>query len=100
MGLAIFGLGLGQACERLTHALVQFSRVAQWRFLTAPSVCHGPNCPPPPRWAEQRMGRIIRGLDCHSECLYPLLRGQTEQFGGGQTVQPLWGRIVTICKRL
>jgi hypothetical protein len=37
---------------------VMFSRVAQRHFLTAPSVCHGPNCPPPPGGAEN-------GSDCH-----------------------------------
>jgi hypothetical protein len=45
------------------------------------------------------MGRIVRGSDCHSQHLDQLLRGQTEWFGGGRTVRPLWGRIVTICKR-
>ncbi len=52
--------------------------VAQCRFLTAPSAC-----PSPSHQAEQRMGRIIRGSDCHSEPLDPLLRGRTERFGGG-----------------
>jgi hypothetical protein len=46
------------------------------------------------------MGRIVRGSDCDSQHLDPLLRGQIEWFGGGRTVQPLWGRIVTICKCL
>jgi hypothetical protein len=46
------------------------------------------------------MGRIVRGPDCHSQRLDPLLRGRTERFGGGRTVRPLWGQIVTICKRL
>jgi hypothetical protein len=46
------------------------------------------------------MGRIVRGSDCHSQRLDPLLRGQTERFGGGRTVRPLWGRIVSVCKRL
>ncbi len=54
MGLAIFGVRLGQACAWLTHAWVKFSRMAQWRFLTVPSVCRGPNCPlPPPGGAEK-----------------------------------------------
>jgi hypothetical protein len=51
-------------------------------------------------WVGLSVGRIIRGSDCHSLCLDPLLRGRTEQFGGGQTVQSLWGRIVSICKCL
>jgi hypothetical protein len=46
------------------------------------------------------MGRVIRGSDCHSERLDPLLRGRTERFWGGQTVRPLWSWMVTICKRL
>ncbi len=50
--------------------------------------------------AEQRMGRIVRGSDCHSQCLDPLLRGGTKRFGGGRTVRPLWGRIVSRCKCL
>jgi hypothetical protein len=50
--------------------------------------------------AEQRMSLIVRGSDCHSECLDPLLRGQTDWFGGGWTVRALWGRIVTLCKCL
>jgi hypothetical protein len=50
---------LGQACARLTHAWVKFSWVMQRSFLTAPYVCHGPNCTPtpPPGGAEN-------GLDC------------------------------------
>ncbi len=28
---------------------------------------------------------------CHSQCLYPLLRGGTERFGGGQTSRSLLG---------
>jgi hypothetical protein len=95
VGLAIFGVRLGQACAQLTHAWVKLSRVAQRRFLTAPSVCRCPNCPVTRR-AKQRMGRIVRGLDCHSQRLDPLLRGQTELFGCGRTVRPLWGRIVSI----
>jgi hypothetical protein len=55
---------------------------------------------PPPLPGGAENGLDIRGSDCHSERLDPLLRGQTEQFGGGQTVQPLWGWIVTICKHL
>jgi hypothetical protein len=43
------------------------------------------------------MGWIVLGSDCHSQQLDPLLRGRTERFGGSRTVQPLWGRIVTIC---
>jgi hypothetical protein len=100
VGLAIFGVRLGQPCARLTHVWMKFSRVAQGHFLTAPSVCHGPNCPPLPRQAEQRMGWIVCGSDCHSQRLDPLLRGRTEQFGGGLTVRPLWGQIVTIYKCL
>jgi hypothetical protein len=69
-------------------------------FLTAPSVCRGLNCSPPPCRAEQRICRIVHGSDCHSQCLDPLLRGRTERFGGGRTVQPLWGRIFSIYKRL
>jgi hypothetical protein len=46
------------------------------------------------------MGQIVRVSDCHSQHLHPLLSGRTERFGGGQTVRPLWGRIVTICIRL
>jgi hypothetical protein len=64
---------------------MKFSRVAQRRFLTAPSVCHGPNCPSPSQ-AEQRMGRIVRGSDCHSQRLDPPFRGRTEWLGGGRTV--------------
>jgi hypothetical protein len=30
----------------------------------------------------------------------PTLSGQTERFGGGRTVQPLWGQNVTLCKHL
>ncbi len=58
VGLAIFGVRLAQACARLTHAWVKFSRVALCRFLTAPSVCRGPNCPPP------LLGRAENGSDC------------------------------------
>ncbi len=54
----------------------------------------------PPRRAEQRMGQIVCGADCHSQHLDPFLRGRTERFEGGQTVRPLWGRMATICKRL
>jgi hypothetical protein len=54
----------------------------------------------PPRRAEQRMGRIVRGSDFHSQRLDPLLRGRTEQFGVVRSVRPLWGRMVTICKCL
>ncbi len=68
-------------------------------FLRLPSVCHGLHCSPPPQ-AERKMGQTVRGSDCHSECLDPLLRGRAEQFGGGWTVRPLWDQIVTICKRL
>jgi hypothetical protein len=46
------------------------------------------------------MGRIVRGSNCLSKRLDPLLRGQTERFGGGQTVRPQWGQIITIIKRL
>jgi hypothetical protein len=46
------------------------------------------------------MGRIVHGSDCHSQRLDPLLSGRTERFGGGRTVWLLWGRIVSICKRL
>ncbi len=99
VGLAVLGVRLGQACARLTHAWVKFSRVAQRHFLTAPSVCHRPNCPLTRR-AKQRMGRIVRGSDCHSQCLDPLLRGGTDRFGCGRTVWPLWGRIVSLWKRL
>jgi hypothetical protein len=41
---------------------------------------------PPPPHSEQRMGRIVHGSDCHSKHLDPVLRGQTDQFGGGRTV--------------
>ncbi len=85
MGLAILGVRLGQACARLTHAWVKFSRVAQCRFLTAPSGCRRPNCPLT-RQAKQRTGQIVRGSDCHSQHLDPLLRGRTKRFGGGRTV--------------
>jgi hypothetical protein len=95
VGLSIFGVRLGQACAQLTHACVKFSWVAQRRFLTAPSVCRRPNCPLT-RQAKQRMGRIVRGLDCHSQRLDPLLRGRTERFGCGRTVRSLWGRIVSL----
>jgi hypothetical protein len=81
VGLAIFGVRLGQACAQLTHARVKFSRVAQRRFLTAPSVCRRPNCPLT-RQAKQRMGRIVRGSDCHSQRKDPLLRGRTERLVG------------------
>ncbi len=93
---------VGQACARLTHAWVKFSWVTQRSFLTAPYVCHGSNCSPPPlpHRTEQRMGQIVCGSDCHSQCLDPFLRGRTERFGGGRTVRTLWGRIVTLCKRL
>jgi hypothetical protein len=99
LGGVLLGVRLGQACAQLTHAWVKFSRVAQRRFLTAPSVCRRPNCPLTRR-AKQRMGRIVHGSDCHSQRLDPLLRGQTERFGCGWTVWPLWGRIVSIWKRL
>jgi hypothetical protein len=46
------------------------------------------------------MGRIVYGSDFHSQRLDPLLRGRTELFRGGRTVQLLWGQIVTICKCL
>ncbi len=46
------------------------------------------------------MGQIVRGLDCHSERLDPLLRGQTDWFGAGRIVWPLWSQILTVCKRL
>ncbi len=95
MGLAIFGVRLGQACAQLTHAWVKSSRVAQCRFLTAPSVCRHSNCPLTRR-AKQKMGRIVRGSDCHSQRLDPLLRGRIERFGCGRTVRPLWGWIVSI----
>jgi hypothetical protein len=62
-------------------------------------VCRRPNCPLTHR-AKQRMGRIVRGSDCHSQRLDPLLRGRIERFGCGRTVRPLWGRIVSIWKRL
>jgi hypothetical protein len=99
VGLARFGVRLGQACAQLTHAWVKFSQVAQRCFLTAPSVCRRPNCPLTRR-VKQRMGQIVRGPDCHSQCLDPLLRGRTERFGCGRTVRPLWGRIVSIWKHL
>jgi hypothetical protein len=54
--------------------------------------------PNPPGEAEN--GRIVRGLDWHSQCLDPLLRGQTERFGCGRTFRPLLDQIVTIWKRL
>ncbi len=82
VGLAIFGVRLGQACAQLTNAWVKFSRVAQHRFLTGPSVCRRPNCPLTHQ-AKQRMGRIVRGSDCHSQRLDLLLRGRIEQFGCG-----------------
>jgi hypothetical protein len=63
VGLAIFGIRLGQACAQLTHAWVKFCQVAQRRFLTAPSVCRHPNCPLTRR-TKQRMGRIVHGSDC------------------------------------
>ncbi len=47
MGLAIFGVRIGQACAWLTRAWVKFSWVAQRCFVTAPSVCRDLNCPPP-----------------------------------------------------
>jgi hypothetical protein len=97
--LAIFGVRLGQACAQLTHAWVKSSGVAQLRFLTAPSVCRRPNCPLTCR-AKQKMGRIVRGSDCHSQHLDPLLRGRIERFGCGRTVWPLWGQIVSIRKHL
>jgi hypothetical protein len=62
-------------------------------------VCRRPNCPLTRR-AKQRMGQIDRGSDCHSQRLDPLLRGRTERFGCGRTGRPLWGRIVSIWKRL
>jgi hypothetical protein len=77
VGLAIFGVRLSQACAQLTHAWVKFSRVAQRCFLTAPSVCRRPNCPLTRR-AKQRIGRIVRESDCHSQRLDPPLRGRTE----------------------
>jgi hypothetical protein len=69
VGLAIFGVRLGQACAQLTHAWVKFFRVAQRRFLTAPSVCHHPNCPLTLR-VKQRMGWVVRGSDCTWAGLY------------------------------
>jgi hypothetical protein len=64
VGLAIFGVRLGQACARLTHTWMKFSRVAQRRILTAPSVCCRPNCPPPPagwrrEWVWLYMGQVV-----------------------------------------
>ncbi len=84
---------------------LKFSRVAQCRFfLTASSVCRGPNCPPHAGQSKERvglfMGQIVNGSDCQSERLDPLLRGLTERFWGGQTIPPLWGWMVSICKRL
>jgi hypothetical protein len=95
VGLAIFGVRLGQACAQLTHSWVKFSWVAQRRFSTAPSLCHRPNCPLTSR-TKQRIGRIVHGSDCRSQRLDPLLKGRTERFGCGQTARPLWGRIVSI----
>ncbi len=101
MGLSIFGVRLGQACAQLTHAWVKFSRVAQRRFLTAPSVCRRLNCPLTCQ-AKQRMGRIVRGSDRHSQRLEPLLRGRTEWFGWGPVgsdclnMKTFVGRIVTV----
>jgi hypothetical protein len=63
VGLTIFGVRLGQAYAQLTHASVKFSRVAQRRFLTAPSVYRGPNCPRPAgrstEWVGLYVGRIV-----------------------------------------
>jgi hypothetical protein len=73
--------------------------VLQRHFLTAPSLCRGLNCPPL-GWLEQRLGQIVCGSDCHSQCLDPLLIGRSERLGGGRTVRPLWGRMVTICRCL
>jgi hypothetical protein len=56
--------------------------------------------PSPPRQAEQRMGWIIRGLDCHSECLEQFygvelcslgLVGQSDPCGVG------WSQYVNVC---
>ncbi len=99
MGLTIFVVRLGQACAQLTHAWVRFSRVAQCHFLTAPSVCHCPNRPLT-RQAKQRMGQIVRGSDCHSQRLDPLLRGRTERFGVVRLSDPCGVRLsqyVNIC---
>jgi hypothetical protein len=63
VGFAIFVVRLSQACALLTPTWVKFSRVTQRRFLTAPSVCRGPNCPPPPGVSEN-------GLDCMWVGLY------------------------------
>ena len=105
MGLSIFGVRLGQACAQLTHAWVKFSGVAQRRFLTAPSVCRCPNCPLTRR-AKQRMGRIVRGSDCHIEHLDPLLRVELSGLGWSDSPTPVGsdclkmktfvGRIVTV----
>jgi hypothetical protein len=46
------------------------------------------------------MGQIVCGSDCYSQSLDLLVRCRTERFGGGRTVQPLWGWIVTTCKCL
>ncbi len=45
-------------------------------------------------------GEAENGSDCHSQRLYPLLRGRTERFGCGWTVRSLWGGIVSIWKCL
>ncbi len=96
MGLAILGVKLGQACARLTHASVKFSSSGVATFFNSAICVLWSGLSPPPQ-TEQRMGRIVRGSDCHSQLLDPLLRGRTERFGGGRTVQPLWGWIVNVC---
>jgi hypothetical protein len=85
VGLAIFGVRLGQACAQLTHAWVKLGGVGN----SAICVSSPKLSPNPPGEAENRS-------DCHSQRLDPLLRGQTERIGCGRTVRPLWGRIVSI----
>jgi hypothetical protein len=82
VGLAIFGVRLGQACAQLTHVWVKFSRVAQRRFLTAPFF-NSTICVSSHELSPNPSGEAENGSDCHSQCLDPLLRGRTERFGCG-----------------
>ncbi len=71
VGLAIFGVRLGQACAQLTHAWVKFSRVAQRRFFNSAICVSSPELSPNPpgeaengsdcTWVRLYVGRIVTG---------------------------------------
>jgi hypothetical protein len=86
VGLAIFGIRLGQAYAWQTHAWGEVLSVGAAPFFNS-AIFLSCSELSPPRLAEQRMGLIVHGSDCHSQRLDQLLlRGQTEQYGGGQPV--------------